>query len=119
MVALHEASIVQSLIDQVEAEIARAGESGDVVALELAIGRLSGVHVDAIRFAFEFLSPGTVVEGAELRIREPEAYAACQACGVRESVTELTMQCPQCGAGEIRIEGGQELLLESIELEQP
>ena len=116
---MHEASIVQSLIDQVEAEIARAGEDGQVVRLDLAIGRLSGVHVDAIRFAFEFLSPKTIVEGAELRIREPDAYVACKACGVREPIGELTMQCPECGDGDVRIEGGQELLLESIELEQP
>ena len=119
MVTVHEASIVQSLIDQVGAEIARAGQEGQVVGLDLVIGRLSGVHADSIRFAFEFLSPGTVVEGAELRIREPEAFAACNACGAREPVADLTMQCPACSDGDIRIEGGQELLLESIELELP
>jgi hydrogenase nickel incorporation protein HypA/HybF len=117
--AVHEASIVQALIEQVEAEVARAEQRGQVVGLELAIGRLSGVHVDAIRFAFEFLSAQTLVEGAELRIREPDAYAVCRACGAREPVTELTMECPSCGSSEIRIEGGQELILESIELEQP
>jgi Zn finger protein HypA/HybF involved in hydrogenase expression len=35
-------SIVQALIEQVESEIERAGQTGRVTRLELAIGTLSG-----------------------------------------------------------------------------
>jgi hydrogenase nickel incorporation protein HypA/HybF len=111
-------SIVQALIDQVEGEVAKAGQRGRVVTLELSVGRLSGVHVEAIRFAFELLSPGTLVEGACLNIDEPLAQASCQACGACTPIPELVMQCPACGSGAITIQGGQELLLQSIELEE-
>jgi hydrogenase nickel incorporation protein HypA/HybF len=111
-------SIVQALIDQVGAEVARAGQSGRVIALELSVGRLSGVHVEAIRFAFELLSPGTLVEGARLNVAEPTARVSCQACGACTPIPELVMHCPACGSGEIAIQGGQELLLQSIELEE-
>lgn len=110
-------SIVQALIDQVGAEVAKAGHTGRVVGIELVVGRLSGVHADSLRFAFELLSPGSPVEGAGLRISEPEASAACRACRVVSPTSELTMRCPACGSDQITIQGGQELLLQSIDLE--
>jgi len=111
-------SIVQALMEQVEAEIEKSGQQGRVKGLDLVIGRLSGVHVDAIRFAFELLSPGTIVDGAELRIAEPHAFVACRACRSRQSIDELPMRCPDCGSDNVTIEGGRELVLQSIELEQ-
>jgi hydrogenase nickel incorporation protein HypA/HybF len=115
---MHEMSIVESLIEQVEAEIANAGSPGRVTALELVIGRLSGVHADSIRFAFELLSSGTVVDGAELRIDEPPAHVRCLDCRADVPVQELTMHCPRCGSDNVSIHGGQELLLQSIEVDE-
>lgn len=111
-------SIVQALIEQVEAEVEKSGELGRVVELDLVVGRLSGVHVDSIRFAYEILAPGTILEGSTLRISEPTAYSDCHACGAREAIEELSMYCPRCGSGEIVIDGGRDLMLQSIELEQ-
>lgn len=114
---MHEMSIVQALIEQVEAEVEKAGPGGHVVGLDLVVGRLSGVNADSIRFAFEVLSSGTILEGASLRVREPAAYSECRACGTRVEIDELTMACPACGSGEIVIAGGRDLLLQSIEVE--
>ena len=117
-IPVHEMSIVQALIEQVEAEVEKSGQSGRVIGLDLVIGRLSGVHVDSIRFAYEVLAPGSILEGSTLRISEPAAYSDCRACGAREAIEELTMCCPRCGSGDIVIDGGRDLLLQSIELEQ-
>jgi hydrogenase nickel incorporation protein HypA/HybF len=110
-------SIVQALLEQVESEVTRSGHAGRVVQLDLVIGRLSGVHVDSIKFAFELLAPGSMAEGARLSIEEPQARMQCQACGAERVVEDLTVCCPGCGRSEITIVGGQELLLSSIELE--
>ena len=115
---MHEVSIVQALIEQVKAEIKKSDEPGIVVGLDVAIGRLSGVHVDSIEFAFELLSPGTIVDGAELRISRPSAVVNCHDCESRQPIEEMLMSCPGCGSGDVTIEGGRELLLQSIELEQ-
>jgi hydrogenase nickel incorporation protein HypA/HybF len=114
---MHELAIVEALIEQVGEELDRAGQSGAVKRLELAVGRLSGVHCDSLRFAFELLSPGTPAEGAELSIREPAAVSRCRHCGASTEITEMVIDCPQCGNAEIVIEQGRELLLESIEIE--
>ena len=111
-------SIVQALIEQVEAEVEKSGEKGRITKLDLVIGRLSGVHADSIRFAYEVLSQDSILDRAELRISEPSAYLACHACDHRESISELEMRCPSCGSGDIGIEGGRDLVLQSIELEE-
>jgi hydrogenase nickel incorporation protein HypA/HybF len=114
---MHELAIVEALIEQVGTELDRAGQNRAVKRLELAVGRLSGVHCDSLRFAFELLSPGTPVAGAELSIREPPAISRCHHCGASTEIAELVIDCPHCGSPEIVIEKGRELLLESIEIE--
>ncbi len=115
---MHEMSIVQALIEQVGIEIRKSGETGVVRGVDVVIGRLSGVHVDSIEFAFEVLSPNTIADGAELRISRPSALIDCRECSNRQSMDGVLMQCPNCGSGDVTIEGGRELLLQSIELEQ-
>jgi hydrogenase nickel incorporation protein HypA/HybF len=109
-------SIVQALIEQVTAEVEQSPHDGRVLGLDLIIGRMSGVHVDSIRFGFEMLSPGTLVESAELRIQEPKAALHCRACGKDQEIEQILLECAFCGSREISIEGGQQLILQSIEL---
>lgn len=114
---MHELSIVESLIDQVKREIDRSGHEGRVVRLDIAVGRLSGVNVDSIRFAFELLSPDTVLENAELRVSQPKAVCRCETCKATTEIEDFVSECPGCGGGHITFEGGRDLFLESIELE--
>jgi hydrogenase nickel incorporation protein HypA/HybF len=114
---MHELAIVEALIEQVGREVRRAGHTGRVKRLELAIGRLSGVHCDSVRFAFELLSKDTLVEGAKIDIAEPRAVCCCRVCGAREEIDDLVSECPRCKSPEITIEEGRQLLLQSIEIE--
>jgi hydrogenase nickel incorporation protein HypA/HybF len=115
---MHELSIVEALIDQVTETLAPVGEHGRVLRIELTIGRLSGVNCDSVRFAFDLLAPGTVVEHADLLIREPKAVCHCQACGAESEIDEIVLDCPKCGSSEIAIQEGRELVLQSIEIEE-
>jgi hydrogenase nickel incorporation protein HypA/HybF len=116
---LHEVAIVQTLIEQIEAEVDRAGATGHVERVELVVGHLSGACADSIRFAFELLAPESpLLEKAELVIDEPKAICHCQKCDAQTMIDELLPSCPKCGSVEIRIEGGQDLLLQTIEIEE-
>jgi hydrogenase nickel incorporation protein HypA/HybF len=116
---MHEVAIVDALIEQVEEEVRRAEATGRVTRLELPIGRLSGVNPDSIRFALELLTPGTLLESARVDIRQPQVFCACSACGTRTEIDDLNTHCPRCSSPEITLEGGRELTLETIELEDP
>jgi hydrogenase nickel incorporation protein HypA/HybF len=109
-------AIVETLLDQVRVEVAQSGHAGRVVGLHLVIGRLSGVHADSIRFAFELLSPDSIAAGAQLTIDQPRARCHCRHCAAEVEIDELTVLCPRCGDGRVTIVGGQELVLESIDL---
>jgi hydrogenase nickel incorporation protein HypA/HybF len=115
---MHELSIVEALIDQVRQELEQADQHGRVLRLELSIGRMSGVNCESVRFAFRLLAPGTSVEDAEIAIQEPKAICNCHACSARTEIDDLVVQCPRCADDHIAIEGGRELVLQSIEVEE-
>jgi hydrogenase nickel incorporation protein HypA/HybF len=114
---MHELSIVDALIEQVGREVHRSGQSGKVRGIELSIGRLSGVNCDSVRFAFELLAPGTLVEGADIVINEVKAACSCQTCNARVEIDDLVFKCPNCASDAITIEGGRDLMLQSIDVE--
>ncbi len=116
---MHELSIAEALIEQVGRELKRAGQPGPVVRLELAVGKLSSVHAEALRFAFGLLAPGTLVDGAELEITESPARCCCRICRAETEIEELVFRCPRCESEQVTIEGGRDLLLECIEVEEP
>jgi hydrogenase nickel incorporation protein HypA/HybF len=113
---MHELSIVEALIDQVGKELERPGQQGRVTRVEVSVGRLSGVNCDSLRFAFNLLAAGTTVADAELVTHEPKAVCHCHACEAKLEIDDLVVQCPRCGSGQITIEGGRELVLQSIEI---
>ena len=115
---MHELAIVEALIDQVQQELDRAGQRGRVVQVEVSIGRLSGVYPEAVRFAFGLLAAGTVVDGAAIVVEEPKPVCHCHVCSAREEIDDLVVQCPKCAADEITIEGGRDMMLQSIEIEE-
>ncbi len=114
---MHELSIAEALIEQVHAELQRNGKCGPVKQLELVVGRLSGVHCEALRFAIELLAPGTALAGAALSIRQPPAVSHCRHCGAETEIEDMVSGCPRCHSPQIVIEQGRELMLESIEIE--
>ena len=59
-----------------------------------------------------------MVEGAKVDIEQPRAVCCCQACGAREEIDELVVECPRCRSPQITIEEGRQLFLQSIELEE-
>lgn len=115
---MHEVAIVQSLLDNVAEELREAEVHGRVTSLRLSIGRLSGVYPDSVRFAFDLLAPGSVAEGAALEIEDVPARCVCSDCGRATEIERLVGACPACQSGRIQFEGGRELTLDSIEVDE-
>lgn len=89
-----------------------------VTRIVLRIGALAGVEPEALRFAFDVVTRGTVAEGAALAIEHVPALVFCPACRREFNVeaSSIIFTCPDCGAlcGEVR--GGRELELRRIEM---
>ncbi len=113
---MHEYSIMQSALTQALREARQAG-AARVHEIRLRIGVLSGVVPDALRFAFETLTPGTSAEGAVLTIEEVPARFWCASCRKEFVSADLFAECPDCRnpSGELR--AGRELELSSMEVD--
>jgi hydrogenase nickel incorporation protein HypA/HybF len=78
--------------------------------VSVAVGELSAVEPDLLRFAWEAVVAGGPHEHAQLAIEWRPARQVCEACGEvpeRASGTWLRL-CPRC-AGPLQVTGGQEL----------
>jgi hydrogenase nickel incorporation protein HypA/HybF len=112
---MHEYGIVESLLDRVNAEAA-ARSATNVRRLHVRIGELAGVDAGLLATAFETFRRG-ICAAAELRITEVNATWVCPRCGAPLEKGAI-LRCPECQV-PARLEGGDEILLERIEMEVP
>jgi hydrogenase nickel incorporation protein HypA/HybF len=116
MDTMHEFSIATSLLEIISQE-SLSYRGARVKAVKLKIGTLSGVVPEALEFAFQVLSEGTVAEGARLVIERVVLGIACNACGRSSMPVDPFIICPHCGSGDVEIKAGRELEIESMEIE--
>ena len=111
---MHELSLADAIV-----AIARDHAGGRrVTAVDVRIGRLRQVVPDALEFAFELVAAGTEVEGAELRVEHVAARLACAGCGAVTEATGFPLVCARCGSAGVEVVEGEELHVESIEVEE-
>ena len=111
---MHELSIALSLVEKAEEEAVRQG-GGEVCAVHLRLGLLSGVVKEALLFSFELACEGTVAAGAKLVIEDVPVRIDCRRCeGERDVVSLQCLLCSQCG-GPGPVTSGRELELAALE----
>ena len=111
--SMHELSLTRHVVSMV----AERAAGRRVTAVKLRIGRLSGVSVEAVRFAFDVCAQGTCAERARLLVTEPEGRGECPACGRSSPMESLVEACASCRMTPLRVVSGEELMIESIEME--
>jgi hydrogenase nickel incorporation protein HypA/HybF len=110
---MHELSIAESIV-----RIADRHAAGRKVAkVEVTVGHLRQVVPSALEFAFELVAQGTAIEGAELALREVPAAGTCRSCGVETAFAAFPFSCSACGGMDVEVTQGEELQVESLELE--
>lgn len=112
---MHELSIATELLRLCEKELEeRPGDS--LQAVRIAVGDLSSVEPELLRFAWQGLLEGGMHEGARLEIDWRPARQTCAGCGEiaeRQPGSWLRL-CPTCGC-PLRVEGGDELDLLGVD----
>ncbi len=112
---MHELSIVMGIIEIAEEELKKAGKER-VTLIELEIGSLSGVELEALDFAWEPAVRGTVLEQAERKIDYIEARAVCVDCNSSFKIEHIYDNCPVCGSYLKNIVKGKELRVKALEV---
>lgn len=114
--SVHEMSLMGGVFDVIDQTLTQY-EVQKVTQVKLKVGKMTNAEPDALRFAFEAFSQGTVCEGAKLIIEEVPVRGECKDCGKEFEVEQLFFFCPYCQSPRVKITAGEELLLESLEVE--
>ncbi len=115
---MHELSLCQALLDQVE-QIARDHGATRVDRILLRVGPLSGTEPTLLQHAFPLVATGTIAELAELVIEPAPVRVSCNDCGAESDARPNRLLCGACGSFRTRLISGGDLLLANLELTIP
>ena len=111
---MHELSIAEAVVAIAE----RHARGRKVYRVELKVGHLRQVVPSALEFAFELLTDGTALEGAELVIEDVPGRGRCRRCGTETALTAFPLQCEGCDGFDLELVAGEELLVDALDLEE-
>lgn len=122
---------IQRAHDIVKVVLAAARERGAerVERINLAIGELTYLSPDQVRFWVGELLRGTIGEGAGVVIESRRPQLRCAACGYEGEVaveddpiyhfTTMVPACPECGSAQVEVISGNECIIESVTVTGP
>ncbi len=110
---MHEMSIAMSLLEQVE-RIATDNHATHIAELEVRCGAMQQVVPDALIAAFAAASEGTRAAGAALHVVEVPLAGRCRGCGAEFAPQIDDFRCPTCGAADVELTAGTDIILQSV-----
>jgi hydrogenase nickel incorporation protein HypA/HybF len=111
---MHELSIAEAIVDVAT----RHATGRRVRKVEVKVGHLRQVVPDSLSFAFELVTLGTTLDGAELSITQVPATGRCRECGGQSMLESFPLCCARCGGLDVNVLAGEELLVDALELEE-
>jgi len=121
---MHEFSITSQIVQSVLQE-AEKQKAKKVLEAHLVIGKFTFLGLEQVKFAYETLVKGTLMEGSKLIIEEKDGLVKCTNCGDEGQVTyeddpmyhipTITLLCPKC-KGTLKIVSGRDCLIKSVKL---
>ena len=113
---MHELSIAQNIVEIAE-EYAIKNNAEIISEIEIEVGEMSGVVIEALEFAMQSATIDTMLSEAKVDIINIKGYAKCLECRNEFSVSSLFDVCPKCNSFHIEIISGKELRIKSILVE--
>lgn len=120
---MHEFSIAAQIVESV-ADYAEAQGASAVLKVRLRVGELACVEAEQLRFCYESITHGTVMENSALEIETFAAEVQCPHChyhgppkyweGALAGFAIPTLQCPGCGRAAEAVQG-REVEIKSVQ----
>jgi hydrogenase nickel incorporation protein HypA/HybF len=116
---MHELPITESIL-KIVLKHAETNNVRKVVTIHLQIGKLSDLEDEWIQRYFDYLSKGTMAEGAKLKIERLPIMVQCNGCSTsyEVEVTKLGhLICPSCGQKDSTLLSGREYYIKDMEVQ--
>ncbi|MGH9038798.1 MAG: hydrogenase maturation nickel metallochaperone HypA [Acidimicrobiia bacterium] len=110
---MHEIGLCQSVLGVVE------GKAGGrtVTGVRLRVGALHRVGPEAFEQTFSMVAAGSLADGARVEVVVVPVQGHCRGCEQDWEANDQLPLCPECGATDVTLTGGDDLVLESLEFE--
>jgi hydrogenase nickel incorporation protein HypA/HybF len=112
---MHEIGYCTGVLEAVE----RRAAGRPVARIGVLVGTLHRISPAAFDQSFKLVAQGTVAAGADTEVRVAPVRATCLACSAAFDADEASPACPRCHGGEMKTEGGDELVLQWVEYVSP
>ena len=113
---MHEFSIAMNIVD-IATDYARKEKAVVVKEIEIEVGALSGVVLDALEFCMDAATKESILEGANMNIYGVPGKARCRSCLHEFMIQDLYSVCPLCSTPAPEIIEGGELKVKSLLVE--
>lgn len=124
---MHEVSVVSNLVRGVLLELEKYDVT-KVNSVTTAIGDLTNLGEEQMRFAYEIVTRGTILEGSEFIVEHEPIELRCDDCGFEgpakilkdpdfDSHSIPVLACPECG-GHVTVVKGQSCTVKYIDIEE-
>lgn len=110
---MHEMALAEGILGVV----LQAADGEPVRRVRLRIGALQRVVPDSLQFCFQLAADGTPAAETYLELDETPARLRCQRCDAVSEFRAPPFQCRPCGAYELDVVAGDEVLVDGVELD--
>ena len=111
---MHEMAISSAVLESV----LRHAAGRRVTSVKLRVGHLRQVVPDSLDFYWGIVTRDGDAEGSVLEQEVIPARLACRACEREWEIELPVFRCPSCGGADVSVAAGDELEVESIEVEE-
>ena len=109
--------MVKSLLSQVE-ELMKRNGAERAVEVNVSIGEFAGVERDLFKIAFDDMVADSSARGARLHVQAVPLEGRCDTCKQTFAISDFKFQCKLCGCRHVTLLRGEELILDSVIMEQ-
>lgn len=114
---MHELAVTEQVLT-IALRHAAAAQATKITHIHLVAGQLSSIVDDSVQFYWHLIAAGTIAEEAVLSFERRPARMRCLACHAQFALADQRdFTCSACGSPDIVVMGGDELLLDSMEIE--
>ncbi|XCN73689.1 MAG: hydrogenase maturation nickel metallochaperone HypA [Candidatus Electrothrix aestuarii] len=110
---MHELSVTQSILDIV----LQHAKERKVQQVNLVIGQFSSIVDDSVQFYWDIIAKDTLAAEAKLHFERIPGEMTCNSCGHVFHPGSETFLCPACESNAVRVSGGREFQVDSIDVE--
>lgn len=115
---VHEVSIALGMVNEL-ARIANENNAKYITAVNLRIGKSSGIVIDSLKFAFDAIKmENPLISSVEIVIEEVPLRYECNDCRVSFETDNVHFpSCPDCKSYSLKLLSGDEMDILNVELE--